>query len=90
MLKGCIKGGCVLHALTILANIALIALALFLFSEAYGAERFMALLLALPPALSLLAMRRGGDKEERLLKKRIRKAKLRQELKELAEFDKSE
>ncbi|MGH1375743.1 MAG: hypothetical protein ACRBCK_05265 [Alphaproteobacteria bacterium] len=79
-----------MHVLTVLANVALIILAIFLFSEAYGAERYMALLLAVPPVLSLLAIRRGGDKEERLLKKRIRKAKLRQELKDLAEFDKTE
>lgn len=75
--------------LAMLANIALIIFIFILISTSYGSERFMALLLLLPPTLSILAIRKGGDKEERELKKRIRKANLRKELKELSEFDKS-
>ena len=89
-MKGCIKSGCIFHWLTKLANIALILFAFSIFAKAYGPERFLALLFVIPPLLSLIAIRKCGDKEERALKARIRKAHLRKELNELKEFDKSE
>ena len=79
--------GAILRVLAYIANIGVILFALFILKEAYGPERFLALLLMVPPILSILALRKQGDKEERALKKRIRKAYLRKELKALSEFD---
>lgn len=92
MATKCCSNKCVnmFPLLAILANIVLIIFVFILISTSYGGERFMALLFLLPPILSILAIRKGGDKEERGLKKRIRKALLRKELKEISEFDKSE
>ncbi len=83
----CIKWQCIIGILAVTANIALIILALVLFNDAHGSDRIVAALLLLPPILSLIALRRGPDKEERKLKSRLRKANLRKELKELEEFD---
>ena len=49
----------------------------------------MALLILIPPLLSLQAIYKGDDREERALKTRVRKALLRKELNELKEFDQS-
>ncbi len=84
----CVKWACIVSALAIISNIGLIIFAITILVQSYGIERFIALLLFLPPVLSLMALRRGGDKEERELKSRIRKAHLRKELKELEPFDK--
>ncbi|MGH1403498.1 MAG: hypothetical protein ACRBDL_04590 [Alphaproteobacteria bacterium] len=81
---------CLLCIVTIIANIGLILLALYISQFAYGSERFFALILAIPPLLSLIVIRSKGDREERLLKKRIRKALLRKELDELKQFDKEQ
>lgn len=75
--------------LAILANIVLIIFIIVLFSNTYGPKQVLVLILLTPPILSILAIRKGGDKEERGLKKRIRKAHLRKELKEISEFDES-
>lgn len=80
---------CIFYIVTIIANIALIGLALFFASQAYGDEVYIAVLIAIPPILSLIAMKKCGDREERMLKKRIRKAELRKQLKALEEFDTS-
>ena len=87
-MKKCLNKGCIIHMLALIANIVLIAIALAIYTHNYSEQR--ALFLLIPPVLSIIAMRRGGDKEERQLKKRIRKAGLRKELKELSEFDKTE
>lgn len=83
----CIKWQCIIGILAVIANIGLIILALILMNDARGDDRIVAALLLLPPILSILAIRRGPDKEERKLQARIRKANLRKELKELEEFD---
>lgn len=83
----CIKWPCIIGILAVIANIALIILALVLLNEARGNDRLVAALLLLPPILSLIAIRRAPDKEERKLQARLRKANLRKELKELEEFD---
>lgn len=87
MTLSCIKWPCIVHMLAVLANIGLILLIFYMFFESRAGDRFLALLFLIPPVLSLLALRSGGDKEEQQLKKRIRKAKLRQELKGLEDFD---
>ncbi len=86
----CKKTNCIFYGLTILANLIMIIVTLFIVANAYGGEARMALILLIPPILSILALRKGGDKEERALKARIRKANLRKELDELKPFDKTE
>lgn len=81
------ENGSFLRFLAYLANMIMIAFAFFILKDAYGYERFFALLLTTPPVLSIFAIINQGDKEERELKKRIRKAYLRKELKDLSEFD---
>lgn len=78
---------CIMYYLTILANLALIVFVLLLAINATGNDKALAFLLLLPPFLSLITIYKGGDREERALKKRLRKAHLRKELKELKEFD---
>ncbi len=80
---------CIFHYLTLLANIGLILTVLFIVQETHGQERLLVALFLLPPVLSLIALRKGGDREERDLKKRIRKAELRKQLKDLEKFDKT-
>lgn len=89
-MKKCLNKGCIIHMLALIANIIAIVVLVLIFSNTYGEEKNIALLFLIPPVLSVIAMRRGGDKEERQLKKRIRKAGLRKELKKLSEFDKTE
>lgn len=86
----CKKTSCFFYCLTILANIIMIIVTLFIVANSYGGEARMALILLIPPVLSILALRKGGDKEERALKSRIRKANLRKELDNLKQFDKTE
>ncbi len=53
-------------------------------SQAYGArDMMMALLLAVPAVLTIAALYRGPDKEERLLQTQVTKARLRKELQDL-------
>jgi|GEM_PF-780311 len=79
--------GFFLRIITYIANIILIVVACFALAESYGSGTFLAMLLFVPPVLSIWALRKQGDREERNLKKRIRKAQLRKELKVLSEFD---
>ncbi len=70
----------------ILASIAQIGLAVYLFAESRGgSDSFLALLLLLPPAISLIALHFSPDFEERRLTRKLRKAQLRRELKEMGE-----
>ncbi len=87
-MSNCKKTSCIFHCITILANLAMILVTLFIVANSYGGEARMALILLIPPVLSIIALRKGGDKEERALKSRIRKANLRKELGDLKEFDK--
>ncbi len=85
----CDKKDCILYGMTILANIALIGFAIFMALNTYNqTDAMISLLLIIPPVLSLMALKKQGDKEERTLKKRIRKAQLRKDLQDLKEFDK--
>ncbi|MCB1783244.1 MAG: hypothetical protein KDI13_04555 [Alphaproteobacteria bacterium] len=72
--------------LTVLANLILIGFILWMFATSYNSDRVLALLFLVPPVLSLMAISRGPDLEERRLINQVRKAQLRKELKELAEF----
>ena len=89
-MKHCSKRECLFYGLTIVANLIMIIVILLFASQAYGKDAQVALLFLIPPCLSLIALRKDGDKEERALKKRIRKAHLRKELDELKKFDPSE
>lgn len=88
MFRKCLNAGCIIHVLAVLSNIILMAVIFIISTEAHGPEQYLVLLFWIPPVLSLIAMRRY-DKEERALKKRIRKANLRKELAELSEYDES-
>lgn len=67
----------------VIANIALIIGALFIMVNAYGRETYIALLLLVPPVLSIIALRRGPDSEQRKLESAVAKARLRRELADL-------
>ncbi len=84
-LKQC--DGFFVRLLAYLANFVMIVVACFAVSDSYGNDSFFAMLLFVPPVLSILALAKQGDREERNLKKRIRKAHLRKELKALDEYD---
>ncbi len=86
-MTSCPQKICFFYYFTIFANIALIIFALFIFSASYSSDKYTILPLAIPPLLSIIALRKGGDKEERALKKRIRKAHLRKELDDLKVYD---
>ncbi len=79
--------GFFVRILAYIANIIMIIVASMALSQSYGSDVFLAMLLFIPPILSILALRKQGDLEERDLKKRIRKAHLRRELNTLSEFD---
>ena len=89
-MKHCDKKSCIFYYITLIANVILLGVCVTIYANTYGDQKYMALLLGLPPLLSIISLRKGGDKEERMLKKRIRKAKLRQELDGLKPFDHSE
>ena len=86
-MKHCNKKNCIFHGVTIFANLVVIAILLFMASQSYGADKWVALLFIIPPLLSVISLRKMGDSETRELKKRIRKANLRKELAELKDFD---
>ncbi len=86
----CSKKSCIFYYLTILANLGLIIFTFGLYSQSYGSNAVLIFLLLIPPVLSILALRKRGDKEERELKVRIRKASLRKELDDLKAFDKAD
>lgn len=71
------------YYLALLANILQIAFSSYLFIEGYGREAVLALLLMIPPGLSLVAIHFSPDFEERRLARKLRKAKLRKELEAL-------
>lgn len=73
-----------IHIAAYLANITMMVFAAFIIRESYGAETYVALLLMVPPVLSLLALYHGPDKEERQLTRRLNKARMRKELEEIA------
>lgn len=76
----------IFHTLTILANIGMILFGFFIFTTSYGSDRYLVLLLVLPALLSLYTLYMQGDREERRLRKALRKAELRQRLKELETY----
>ena len=79
--------GFIVRILAYIANIIMIVVAGFALRNTYGDASFLAMLLFVPPVLSILALKKQGDREELNLKKRIRKALLRKELKILSEYD---
>lgn len=62
------------------ANALLLVAVCYFITEAYGNDVFLVALLAIPPVLSIKALRSGPDLEERRLTKALNKAKLRKEL----------
>ena len=67
------------YIVNIVMLIALIALLL----EAYGEDQLYILLMFIPPILSLFALHKGPDLEERKLTKLLNKARMRDELQKL-------
>lgn len=76
----------IIYFAAVLANLILIVVALYIATFSYGSDARLALLFAIPPALSLLAILQTGGIEERRLVKQVRKATLRKQLKELEDF----
>lgn len=70
----------------IVANSVLLAFAAYLSMTAYGSDARFALILFFPPLLSLAALVQTGGIEERRLRKQVRKASLKKQIKELEEF----
>ncbi len=74
----------VLRYAAYLANVILLLVVGFILSQAYsGPDFFLALLLAVPPAMSIAALYSGADLEERKMIRRVNKARLRKELEKL-------
>lgn len=67
----------------IIANVLLILGAAYIFLNAYGRDTYIALALAVPPLLSIIALLRGPDRELRRLQDDVAKARLRRELADL-------
>lgn len=77
--KGC-PVACAIKCLAIIANILLLAAVAYIMTQAYGRDTLYALLLAVPPLLSIIALKSGPDAEERALTRQLRKARLKHEL----------
>ena len=77
--KGC-PVACAIKCLAIIANILLLAAVAYIVTQAYGRDTMYALLLAVPPLLSIIALKSGPDAEERALTRQVRKARLKREL----------
>lgn len=76
----------IIFSAALVANLALIAFALILMTKGHGSDARMAWLFLIPSVLSILALISTDDLETRRLKKQVRKASLRKELKELEAF----
>ncbi len=63
-----------------LANAIMVIAAGFIAAGAYGHDVYLALLLMVPPSLSLLAIYFGPDMEERRLTRALNKARMQKEL----------
>ncbi len=87
MSKKCLNVSCIIHILAKSSNTLLLICSFIGFSQAYGQEKLLFLLVGIVPVLSIIALSKSGDREERKLKKRIRKAHLRKELDDLKQFD---
>lgn len=83
----CSKKSCVFYYATLAANLVLIVVTIYFFAESYGPKKYFILLLAMPPVLSIMALRKSADREERALQARLRKAQLRKELDDLKPYD---
>ena len=68
----------------LLLNVIQTGFAFFTFATGYGSDRLLALLLVLPPLLSIIALRCGPDLEERRLGRELNKARMRKELQDLS------
>jgi hypothetical protein len=72
-----------IHISAYVANIILILITFILISETYGSDTYLAMLLLIPPCLSLWALYNGPDHHERRLQKELNKARMEKELSEL-------
>ncbi len=70
----------VIRCAAYLACVIQILVAAYAFTEVYGSEIILALLLLVTPLLSVIALYSGPDLEERRLTKDLNKARLRNEL----------
>lgn len=70
----------------ILTNLIMLGFALFIATFEHGSDARLALLLIVPPLLSIIALVQTGGIEERQLRKQVRKAALKKQLKDLEEF----
>lgn len=73
----------IVYFAALLVNVIQIGFSAFLFMQGYGREAALALLLMVPPFVSLAAIHFSPDHEERKLTRRLRKARLRRELSEI-------
>ncbi len=73
----------ILYILACIANLLMICGVFVIISNARSSEIPIALLMVFPPLLSILALRKGPDIEERRLGRQLSKAKMRDELKKL-------
>lgn len=65
------------------ANALLLLAVMFFLTEAYGSDVYLVILLAIPPLLSIKALRQGPDIEESRLIREVNKAELRKKLTDL-------
>ncbi len=73
----------VLRIAAYIANVIMLLVVGYFVTESYGVERFICLLMALPPLLSIAALWQGPDLEERRLGRELNKARMKKELEEL-------
>jgi hypothetical protein len=79
-----------MRIVAIIANLLMIALVGFLAAQAYGRDTYLALLLMIPPVLSIIALFRMPDAETRMLEQAVTKARLRRELADLGVITESD
>ncbi|MGB4056761.1 MAG: hypothetical protein WBK77_01615 [Alphaproteobacteria bacterium] len=76
----------IVYYAALLINVVQLGFSVFLFVESYGrSDSLLAVLLILPPIISLMAIHFSPDFEERRLTRKLRKARLRRDLKELGQ-----
>jgi hypothetical protein len=68
---------------SLITSTTLLAYALYLFLLGYSSERVVGILLMVPTVSTLLILSMGPDIEERILARRLNKARMRKELQDL-------
>ncbi len=73
----------IVYYISLAANIILLAFSLFTFLTGYGEDRFFSMLLTIPAIFAILEQRIGLDLEERRLARKLNKARMSKELRDL-------